>query len=1112
MLKKKKNALMVLNHCAAFIVSAFFMMEGELNAASSAPPEKVPALRILAPQATVKPKLDGVMEPGEWDSAVSWSAGGMNFVDARQIQFFVMWDQDNVYVAQCTTLLPGEKLKRIGREPKPDVATAMESEMEVHVDAGTNGTCKMPCSYQLMGNACGNRFDIENQYTIGIRNLGWNGDWQYAQQMTPDGKQWVAEMAIPRKVVFCEEPLKDGVTWKMGFGRDGGPRPTGIFGCAVPVTFRETCPIFHLSELEKCVDNKMAFTLRIDNPTKNVFKGKMTAKMDKGAAPVEIRDLALDPGKGLTIQVDKPAGLKIGEKSNLSIDVCRDDGERVFCWSKPVLLDDLQTKTPFLKPKENKLFDASVTFNPVGNFLRAMIDRYEHPEKDQVASCKFEVRPKGETNIVASGKADKFSYDVATAKIELPSTLPAGEYAVSATLAGISGQDLGKTELTFTKKDLSKEAPWFNNSIGISDRILWPFQPMITEGSVIRPWEREIRLNGLALPASMVTVGHSILAEPVRITGEANGRSFTVETQPEPKPLKATRTMSEFTGTGKGGGVKVTSLLHMDYDGCARIELTLLPESGQKTELDKLAVEIPMLEDQATHMHTFRTDMRNSCYAGLTPPGQGCVWDSSKVPSNTMTAGSFVPLVFLGTPSGGLTWFANSDQGWWPNDEYPGLEIVRKPGQVILRLNLASEKVILSGERKIVFGLHVSPVRPLDVKTWTPGTGIQNMEEFTGRFDSKTQSRPFYLYPANASKFNDYVSRKFKGGPGCIYSENFETDVPAEDSEYFRDIWTGGREKTLTDCSLYWAKKLLEDCPNVHGIYIDNIFPHETKNIEAGSAYVLPDGRVQPGFDIWEHRDYVRRLRTLMQDMRLDPHGIEVHMTMTMVIPIYSWADCMLEGENPLEADNGRKDFADLYPPAFSAIMNNPQAWGIVSEHLWNSGANKWMNSLSPEERWKALRPGIGQLALYGNMFPRPNVPEYLNMIAQYHAIYGGVSGTERFLPYWDTQGLFKVMTPDVLATVRVKPDRLVVWIMNYARQEQEVSVWLDLPRLLTDTASSTLKNCDVFDIETARPQPIQSPFLGTEQEGKPGAGKQNTIKVKVGPRDFKIILIMARK
>jgi len=151
-----------------------------------------PQLVLQAPRAAKAPVIDGVLSPGEWDGAVSWRTGGWHFVDIRKVRFFVLWDPDTVYVAQQTELLPGERIVRTGREPKPDIASAMETAMEVYVDASTKGSDKMDCTYHVIANACGNFWDVEEQVTIGQHNVGWNGAWIYRQQVSPDRRYWTA--------------------------------------------------------------------------------------------------------------------------------------------------------------------------------------------------------------------------------------------------------------------------------------------------------------------------------------------------------------------------------------------------------------------------------------------------------------------------------------------------------------------------------------------------------------------------------------------------------------------------------------------------------------------------------------------------------------------------------------------------------------------------------------------------------------------------------------------------------------------------------------------------------------------------------------------------------
>ncbi|MCM8757080.1 MAG: hypothetical protein NC823_01195, partial [Candidatus Omnitrophica bacterium] len=476
-----------------------------------------PPLLLNVPKAEKPPRIDGILEPGEWDKAVSWSVGGWHYVDARKVQFFLLWDEDFVYVGQQAWLLPGETIIRLGRQPKPDVASAMETEMEVFIDAGTNGSNGMPCTYQVIANACGNLWDVEQQWTIGQHNTSWNGQWIFAQRASPDKRAWSAELAIPRKTVYYHQPLSDGLTWKMGFGRDGGRQPNGVFGCVAPVIFKKNTVVVQFSNVEKSVENRMAFNLRLSNPTRQPFKGRLTARISGGNQPEEIREISLAPGAETIIEVDKPAGLNEGQKADFLVELATEK-EVIFRWAKVLYNDQFYTVQQWLKPIPPKPFEATLAFNPVHHFLRGKVDIFEFPQKEKVAKAKITVLEKKDNKVLAEGLADNFVYDLAENVIPLPAKLPAGEYPVEIILIDKSGDNLQSLTTSFTKKD-EKEFPWLGNNIGFSDRVLWPFQPLQTEGRVIRLWERELVLNDLALPATIISKNRSLLSSHIRLQG-----------------------------------------------------------------------------------------------------------------------------------------------------------------------------------------------------------------------------------------------------------------------------------------------------------------------------------------------------------------------------------------------------------------------------------------------------------------------------------------------------------------------------------------------------------------------------------------------------------------
>ena len=69
-------------------------------------------MRLTIPRTTHPPTLDGKLDPGEWDDATAVT-GLINQFDGvahpRQATFWLKYGDKYVYVAQRSTLLPGEK-------------------------------------------------------------------------------------------------------------------------------------------------------------------------------------------------------------------------------------------------------------------------------------------------------------------------------------------------------------------------------------------------------------------------------------------------------------------------------------------------------------------------------------------------------------------------------------------------------------------------------------------------------------------------------------------------------------------------------------------------------------------------------------------------------------------------------------------------------------------------------------------------------------------------------------------------------------------------------------------------------------------------------------------
>ena len=103
--------------------------------------------------------------------------------------------------------------------------------------------------------------------------------------------------------------------------------------------------------------------------------------------------------------------------------------------------------------------------------------------------------------------------------------------------------------------------------------------------------------------------------------------------------------------------------------------------------------------------------------------------------------------------------------------------------------------------------------------------------------------------------------------------------------------------KSYRDFTLHYAREWYR---RGVGIYCDNVFPRSSTDIVNSNAYYRADGTLQPSSDIWDMREYHKRLWVLSKEMQSQvpwPLMISLHVTNAMILPIVCWADIQLDLE-----------------------------------------------------------------------------------------------------------------------------------------------------------------------------------------------------------------------
>lgn len=1118
----------------------------------------IDSTQFYIPRMKTPPVIDGIVNEKEWDGAIGipLTTGIYGMFIRSSSYFYIGWDPEYLYFGQRLPMREGEQPLRLNREPRHDNVYCGETSLEVYVDRKSHGSHPSGCRWQFMGNAVGNRWDREDQYEIGQNFYGWNGEWKYKQRLTPDGKFWEAEIAIPRKTVYQKQPIKPGDLWWIGLATNLH-RPwcfSGFYGWRVPATFSDDMPQIRLYHPERSIKAKgIVYDMNILNTTKNDFKGELITRLfsprqkdpKKRIVFEKVRPINLAPGKDQNFNVKDIIGDKAADKQTYKMAIIVKQGNKsIYTWSYPIRYNHPDNIAGLDYTPAKFAFPLKAKYNPLSNYVRVEVDKYDYSRKDEVEKVRFVIKPKGGEEIMGKGFLEEFNYGKGETKVSTPEDLAPGKYICFAELLDKNGNVLASEKAEFVRKDHAKEFPWLNNTIGESDILLKPFKPMQVDGNVINAFEKQITLDGTALPEKVVSADVNLLHGPIAFTGSADGKAFTVKPDDSkfsrffgllsgkgPELLDDSETHADYRGAGTGGPIDITTDVHWEYDSTARIKVKISPKE-KTAKLDNLKLVIPFTKEGGINFIANALNMRLSNVAGTIPDkGKvGTVWDSTKVPYQKMTVGSFVPFMWIGNLSSGITWFADSDEGWWPTNKHPAIEIVRtKDNRVNLVFNIASEPVEFSEPREIEFGLNVNPVRPHSDHRGSRMTFGYLVE--TGRWDPKQSKGKVFArrYPEDLELNKKYIDATHKYNEiFAPYTEMSYADFMPKARDYFEEEWNiGGMKhspfftKSSNDHLLYWTKRWIDDA-GLDGYYFDNIFHRLNWNLNCGTAYKLPDGRIQPGYNTWGMRDQIKRIRTVLQETHPDtPTRICIHNTRFQFAPIMAFADLAMGGEMATPSANNPNagDFMDMYPRDFMDVMYNVPLWGYRLSHLYHFRNRTYTDEMGEYDREKAKkvhRSAMATMLVHGVEFFQGI--DYKNFLtSKFRLLKKLPGGPLKFIPSWKANGLFRIEgnAKDLDVAIYKKKDVLLIIVANYSKHVKRARIWVDFPKLID--MPGKMETRGVYDFETLefpgylteKNAPEKFPRIGSFQAGHNIMHQSNTLRIKVEPHDFRAILFI---
>lgn len=656
--------------------------------------------------------------------------------------------------------------------------------------------------------------------------------------------------------------------------------------------------------------------------------------------------------------------------------------------------------------------------------------------------------------------------------LERPGPVPR-EFQLRVVLRDEGGEELAQVDRSIELLHYRYE--WLDHDLGVSGQVIDPWEPLQWDGERITMWNKSYRLGGLGLAHAVRNDGRPQLSGPMRLIAVIDGEKRILRAG-RPEMRKLSEAGADLSGTGRAGGLRIDVDTRVEFDGYVRNRMRISPQDTVR--LDRLSLVVEMPEEEAPFFCS--TAGGWAAKFGQTPD----TWTSRGVASGSRM-GSFVPYVLLTDSERGFCWFADNDRGWAIDPEGDAVTIHKERGQVVLTVNFVQTPVQLDESREIVYGWMVTPAKPQpagfraalidngwDIFPKCPWAVFY--ADFEGRRLWHYYRSP---YPTDMEKSRQIVQRKERSRPKVRFcagktgnSIGHWEDYKGRDIEVLTADWgvTPGvkangkvtRSEGPNDYEVWhWDRWIRHS--GLRGIYFDINYLSEEWNTLSGTAYKLPNGKVQPGYSFMGQREYLKRLRYLFDEHGKSRPNIWLHSTSGH--PVYSWlGDVLMEGENvsPTGPDH---DYMDAYPASRFRSIGMGRNIGAAPFVMFQVKGNN------------AHYPFLGYQFIgwtrahdvYGEDFNF-----WLQLAAENQMWREDIT----FRPYWNSGWGAESTTDGVIVSAHTYPGHALLWVLNTSHESRRAEL-----QIAPEKLGITGPDLRVFDAETSEPLALNNGALTVE-------------------------------
>jgi len=509
--------------------------------------------------------------------------------------------------------------------------------------------------------------------------------------------------------------------------------------------------------------------------------------------------------------------------------------------------------------------------------------------------------------------------------------LAPGEHKVHFLFKDAKGRRLHVHEMTVTATELTHPIR-FENTIGITDEVLPPWEPMTctaaTDAVDVTVWNRLYRFGAAPFAVDFFSGGENLMARSTGIElklGDGAPESFPPTV---PKVVSQAPHKVVLRQETENALFKFSATHTIEYDGFDRIQVVLTAKKDATVR--SLKIRMPL-------------DRRHATYSAPSLRQQ------KKIAAPIQY--EFLPTNYIGDHDKGLFWMADSDQNWFPYNHTNAMTVTPEKEAILFDANLIDADFAVAAQQSLFyeFALEATPVRKFLGSAWerrvvtmvpycqelnllsSKRNGVPFIEDYA-RLGAKAFAvvrveRPFGYPTIPGSDFDKamrpIINRGHELGmqfyPYTV-SFVFSKLIPEwnerelfmlyprksyTDSGDTLELETGVKQDAFYACNnpfyqnlmLYRLKEAMEKC-GVDGVYLDGTSSNpRCSNKNHGCGYLRADGQYIGTYTGFYSRDMLRRLYTLIWQLRGMKGGVDLHMSNIYNIAPAAWATTRFMGE-----------------------------------------------------------------------------------------------------------------------------------------------------------------------------------------------------------------------